>query len=269
VKVFVFASNRYDSMTTSLMLETEGIDHTVLVHTEEQREGHIKGGTVREDRLVVTNQPAGLAYNRNAALDLMEDGEWAVFLVDDLKSVSELAGYDETYEEVLDITLANQNEYAKRFKNPISMKQFLLRCEQGARYCSRIGSHLLGFAGVDNAPYRRNKWGMNILADGRAWALRKSHLRFDTNVQTMDDYCWCALNLREFGVVVVNQWILPDCKRYTPGGCGTKEERMPRKIQEAKYLVETYPEFIAYKSKKGWPEGSHITLRHRRPKRST
>lgn len=268
MNVFVFASDRYDSMTTSLMLENEDIEHTVLVHTEEQREGFLAGGTAREHRIVVTGQPAGLAHNRNAALDLMNDGEWAVFLVDDLKSVSELEGYDSMYEEVLDITTENQGEYAKRFKNPISMRQFITRCEQGSRYCDRIGSHLLGFAGVDNALFRRKKWGQNILADGRAWAVRKSHLRFDTNVQTMDDYCWCAINMREFGVVVVNQWVLPDCKRYTAGGCGTKEERMPRKIKEAKYLVETYPEYIAYKKKTGWPEGSHITLRHRRPKRS-
>ena len=268
MKVFVFASDRYESMTTSLMLENEDIEHTVLVHTKEQKDGFVAGGTAEERRIVVTGEPAGLAYNRNAALEMMDDGEWAVFLVDDLKSVSELEGYDSTYEEKLDITTDNQKEYIRRFKNPVSMRQFIMRCEQGSRYCERIGSRLLGFAGVDNAIYRRNKWGMNMLADGRAWSVQKSHLRFDTNVQLMDDYCWCAINMREFGVVVVNQWILPDCKRYTPGGCGTKEERMPRKIVEAKYLVDTYPEFIAYKAKNGWPEGSHVTIRHRRPKRS-
>lgn len=117
--------------------------------------------------------------------------------------------------------------------------------------------------------YRRKKWKMNVLADGRAWVVRKTHLRFDENVHSMDDYAWTARNLAEFGVVVINNWVLPDCRRYTAGGYGSKEQRMTQKITEARYLVETYPDYVAYKAKAGWPEGSHVTIRQRHKRRTT
>jgi hypothetical protein len=121
VKVFVFGYDRYATTTTSGMLEQEDIDHIMLVHNDEQKEGFIAGGRVKPERLTVTGKPAGLSNNRNAALDMMDDGEWAMFLVDDFKSVSELQGYDTTYEEVLDITTQNVNAWGKIFKNQIYM----------------------------------------------------------------------------------------------------------------------------------------------------
>ena len=84
-KVFVFAYDRFESMTTSLMLEEAGVDHRVLCHDTVAKERFIDGGRVRPARLVATRQPKGLAYNRNAALEMMSDGEWALFLVDDVK----------------------------------------------------------------------------------------------------------------------------------------------------------------------------------------
>ena len=99
------------------------------------------------------------------------------------------------------------------------------------------------------------------MADGRAWVVRKTKLRFDENVQLIDDLCWTALNIKHFGITVVNQWVLPDCKRYTSGSFGSKEQRMPQKLKEASYLVETYPELISFRKKAGWPEGSHVVLR--------
>ncbi len=267
MKIFVFGYDRYDSTTTSGMLEQENIDHIMLVHNEEQRQGFIAGGRVNPSRLLVTGEPAGLSNNRNAALSMMDDGEWAMFLVDDFKSVSELRDYDTTYEEVLDITTQNVNEWGKRFKNPITMAEYVKRAEQGTRYSDRMGCNLLGFAGIDNALFRRRKWALNVLADGRAWMVKKTHLRFDTNVQLIDDLCWTALNIKEFGIVIVNQWVLPDCRRYTAGAFGSREQRMPQKMREAKYLVDTYPDLITYKKKAGWPDGSHVVLRPHRPSR--
>jgi hypothetical protein len=261
MKIFVFAYDRYETMSTSLMLEAEGINHFVLCHSEEAAELFAKGGRVNPERLIVTDQPKGLANNRNYALDMMDDGEWALFLVDDFKSVTELEGYDTEELEEFSITFENQNVYRKRFRHPIGMSQFVKRAAEGAKYCDDHGAKLLGFAGFENAMFRRKKWARNKLADGRAWMVKKTHLRFDTNVQLIDDLCWTALNIKEFGTVIVNQWVLPDCKRYTAGSYGSIEERMPQKIYEAKYLVETYPDLIQFKKKAGWPEGSHVVLR--------
>lgn len=264
MRVFVFGYNRYDSMTTSQMFEAEGIEHTVLVHTQEAADKFIEHGTAQPNRLHVTNNPRGLAYQRNTALDMMDKGEWALFMVDDLKEVSELRNYDRVTTPSLPINEQTQKHYGERFKNPITMAQFMKRADELVFKCETIGIHLGGFCGINNPLYRAKHWSINVLADGRAWVVRKTHLRFDENVQLIDDLCWTALNIKHFGAVMVNQWVLPDCRRYSAGAFGSIEERLPQKMAEAKYLVETYPDLIAYKDKAGWPYGSHVVLRQRK-----
>jgi len=263
VRVFVFGYNRYDSMTTSLILERENIPHTVLVHTEEAKHLFVKHGTAKAERITVTNNPRGLGIQRNTALEMMADGEWGLFLVDDLKELSELRNYDRVTEPALPITERNQKHYAERFKNPITATTFLRRAEQLAKKCDSHSGHLGGFCAINNPLFRKKHWSFNVLADGRALVIRKTHLRFDPVVQTIDDYGFTALNIRTFGLVVVNQWVLPDCKRYSEGGYGSLNERMPQKLADAKYLVDNFPDIVAYRDKPGHPYGSHIAIRQR------
>lgn len=261
MRTFVFAHNRYDSMTTSLMLEADGVDHQVIVSSPRRAELFARGNRVLPERLVVTGLPDGLAYSRNAALEMMDEGEWALFLVDDMKQCYELDDYDEETRPELPITYENQNEYRRKFRKPISTAKLLERGIESIPHCEKVGANLLGWAGFENPMFRRKKWGYNILADGRAWLVKKTHLRFDMNAQIIDDLCFTAQNIQEFGVVAVDRWILPDFKRYTAGGLGVLSERMEAKMKEAAYLVDAYPDLITYKKKKGWPDGSHVALR--------
>lgn len=266
MKVFVFGYDRYDSMTTSLLLEEGGVDHTVLCHDVAALDGFEAGGRVRPDRLHVTNQPKGLANNRNAALDMMAAGEWAVFLVDDLRSVTEITDYDTRSGTRVGITMDNQKQMRGIFDTPLTMDGFMRRAAEVTRACDQVGAHLGGFCGIANPIFRDAKWRFNVLADGRAWVVRKSDLRFDPGAQMIDDLCWTAQNIQRFGVVVVNQWVLPDCRRYTSGGFGSIEQRTPQKLREAEHLVRTYPSLIQYKAKAGWVPKSHVVLRRTLPR---
>lgn len=267
MKVFVFAYDRFDSMSTSTMLEAEGIDHVVLCHTQDAADRFVEEGTARRDRLVVTDQPRGLAYNRNVALDSMEHGEWALFLVDDLRSVTEVVGYDElraVRQLTVGITMDNQSTKAHLFDGPCTMRRFVdEHAVEVAERCEKIGARLGGFAGIANPIYRDRKWKHNVLADGRAIVVRRSHLRFDEHAQLIDDLAWTADNIAEFGVMTINQWVLPDCRRYTAGGFGSIDQRMPQKLEEAAYLVRKHPGLIGFKKKAGWPDRSHVALRRR------
>ena len=265
MKIFVFTYDRYDSITTSGLLEQENIDHIVLCHTEEQRQGFIDGGRVNPERIIVTNQPRGLANNRNYALEMMEEGEWALFLVDDLKDVAELSNYDRATSP-LPITMENQKSYKVRFDTPISMEKYLMRAGELIEVCERNNCYLGGWAGIDNPIFRCDHYKTNVLADGRAWIVKKSHLRFDTGAQMIDDLCWTAQNIQEFGIVIVDLWILPDCRRYSKGGFGSITDRMNQKLDEAAHLVKTYPKLIQFKDKKNWPLGSHVVLRQTKNK---
>jgi hypothetical protein len=261
MKVFVFTYDRYDSISTPSLLEQSELPHVVLCHSNEARQKFIDAGRVTPGCIVATKQPKGLANNRNAALDMMDDGEWAVFFVDDLKSVTELGDYGARKSTRLGITTENQSAFRRLFAKEITLKQFMLRASETAAACEAVGANLGGFCGIANPLFRDAKWRFNVLADGRAWVVRKTSLRFDTNAQLIDDLCWTARNIQKFGCVVVNQWVLPDCKRYTAGAYGSIEQRMPQKLKEASHLVKTYPSLIRVADKAGWPRGSHVVLR--------
>lgn len=260
MRVFIFTYDRYSTISTPAYLAAAGIDHTVLCHTAYAAEQFAIAGRVEPSKLHVTNQPKGLANNRNAALDMMSKGEWAVFLVDDLRDVTEVADYDTRPQRELGITMQNQAELRPTLKQPVDADVFMRRCEQLVTACEAVDSRLGGFAGNDNPLFRNDHWKFNTLADGRCWVVQKSSLRFDPKAQMIDDVAWCAANMRKFGVVVVNQWVLPDCERFSAGAFGSIEQRMPQKLAEAAHLVQNYRGLVRYKAKAGWPPGSHVVL---------
>ena len=87
MKVFTFFYNRFETATTSKALFENGIGHNVLIHKEQDYELFKKGNTLFGNP-IVTNSQKGLAYQRNYALDMMDFGEWAVFMCDDFKKIA-------------------------------------------------------------------------------------------------------------------------------------------------------------------------------------
>jgi len=255
---FVFTYDRFDEISTSRYLK--GIKHTVLCHTKEQKKSFLNAGNIFGD-IVATGQPKGLSNNRNFALDLMKPGEWAFFWVDDLIRVTRFDSYFQTKESRLAITSANQNDYRDRFNRSCSVQDLYKIAEEAVIHAEQRGFALVGFSLTNNPMFRRNKYSYRGLADGRCWVVKKTDLRFDTKVQLIDDTCFTALNKKYFGGCVVNNWVLPDCKRYTAGAFGSMEQRMEQKIAECAYLVKTYPRYIKYANKPGWPPLSHVVIR--------
>lgn len=264
MRVFVFTYNRYDSITTSQFLDKEEIAHTVLCHTKEARQKFIEAGRVKAENIIATGKPKGLTHNRNFALDMMTDGEWALFLVDDFIKVTELDEYDEIIGDTIPVDIENNSGWGRKFNRRISFKRFIDRAEESAGLAELQKIYLVGFAGYTNPLFRGKKWKYNTLADGRAWVVRKSDLRFDENVQMIDDVCWTAQNIIKFGGVLVNQWILPECSRYTAGSFGSIKDRLPQRLDECKYLVGNYPGLIRFAKKRNWPYGTHIRIANRK-----
>lgn len=259
MKVFVFTWDRYESLTTPTFLEKEKIPHIILCHSEEQKEKFIKAGRVNPNNIIATKNPKGLTYNRNFALDMMKSGEWAIFFVDDLVRITELDNYDSYKGTSLPITIKNSSGWNIRFKKEILIQRFIERAEESIRFAERFGICLVGFAGFENPLFLTEKWKFNSLADGRAWCVKKTSLRFDENVQMVDDVNWTALNIKYSGVLI-NQWVIPNFRRYTKGGFGSILQRLEQRRLECKYLVNTYPNLIKYAKKTGWPFGTHVRI---------
>lgn len=260
MKKFIFTYDRYDKISTSRYLSST--PHIVLCHTEEQKQAFIKAGNIHGE-IIATGQPKGLSNNRNFALDMMADGEWAVFWVDDLISNTYLNNYKQ-YDSQLGIDSTNQPFFRKEFKTECASEMFDSICNETIEHAESKGFALCGFSLTDNPLFRNKQYSYWCLADGRCWLVKKTKLRFDTNVQLIDDTCFTALNLKTFGGIVVNNWVLPLCERYTAGSFGSIPQRMEQKKLECKYLVETYPDFICYAEKVGWETGSHVKIRQKK-----
>lgn len=264
MKIYCFTWDRYDTATTPGKLEAAGLPHMVVCHSEQARQRFIDAGTVKPENIVASGVPKGLALNRNWVLDnLVKDGEWHMHVVDDFLTITELDCYDKLTKagiEKTECTIKNSTEWSRKFRTKIDFVKFHQRAEELAKYCDERGVLLGGWAGFTNSLFRVEHWKKNVLADGRAWVMKKSKLRLDPNVNLIDDICHCAQHIMNGTGVIVDNWILPAASRYTAGAFGSIEQRLPQKMAEAKYLVEHYP-CVSFGDKKGWPAGSHVQLR--------
>lgn len=258
MKVFTFFYNRFDTASTSLALAQNGIDHTVLIHTTDDLQKFTKGGTLHGNP-VVTNNGKGLAYQRNSALEMMDAGEWGVFMCDDflkIKAYSKEFIFSKT--QTIDINQQNQNKY--RLKNEINLKEMFSWFPKLISLAEANNIHLIGFGLHDNPMNLRKKFTTRGLADGRFWLVRKSHYKFDVNAQLIDDVAWTAENLVRHKNVLILNWCVPYFERYTAGGFGSTTERKALRMKECAYLANKYDPLVKIAEKPGWDYGTHIRL---------
>jgi len=258
MKVFTFFYNRFETASTSLALAQNGIDHTVLIHTTEDLQKFIKGGTVHGNA-VVTNNGKGLAYQRNSALEMMNPEEWAVFMCDDFQKIK---AYPKEFifskTQAIDINQQNQNKY--RLKNEINLKEMFSWFPKLISLAEANNIHLIGFGLHDNPMNLRKKFTTRGLADGRFWLVRKAHYNFDVNAQLIDDVAWTAENLVRHKNVLVLNWCVPYFERYTAGGFGSTTERKALRMKECAYLANKFNPLVKIAEKPGWEYGTHIRL---------
>tara|TARA_B100001093_G_scaffold517110_1_gene597646 strand:+ start:1663 stop:2502 length:840 start_codon:yes stop_codon:yes gene_type:complete len=261
MKIIIFTYDRFETITTSKYFKN--VEHTILCHDNDSKNKFIDAGNIYGN-IIATKQPKGLSNNRNFALDMLKDDEWALFFVDDLKDVTMLGSYFEQKTDRLDICYENQKIYNNDFNTECNVDTFIKICKETILHADKKGYALCGFSLTGNVPWRDKKYGYWSLVDGRCWLVKKTKLRQDKNVNCIEDYHFTALNLKTFGGVVVNNWVLTDCVRYGAGSYGSLKKRMPQKIKESKYLINKFPEFLMYADKANMPKYSHIRIRPKR-----
>jgi hypothetical protein len=258
VKVFTFFYNRYDTASTSLALAQNSIDHTVLIHTTEDLQKFIKGQTIH-GKPVVTNNGKGLAYQRNSALEMMDTGEWGVFMCDDFQKIK---AYPKEFifskTQSIDINQQNQNKY--RLKNQVTLKEMFNWFPKLIELAEQNNIHLIGFGLHDNPMNLRKKFTTRGLADGRFWLVRKAQYKFDVNAQLIDDVAWTAENLVRHKNVLILNWCVPYFERYTAGGFGSTTERKALRMKECAYLANKFDPLVKIAEKPGWDYGTHIRI---------
>ena len=258
MKTFAFFYDRYNTATTSIELEKNDIEHYVMMHSEEAHNKFIEGNTIKGTPIVTNNQK-GLAFQRNSAIEyLMEDGEWAVFMSDDFNKIKAFNFDKLKIEDKVDFDIKNQANF--KYKDRPTMKDLYSIFPYCIKTAERLGINLIGFSANDNPRNVSRKFGFKGLVDGRLCLVRKTHLRFDTNVNTIDDYYFTLANIEAFGNNLVLNWICPDFQRYTEGGVGSKEERKEQRKGDCQYLVNRFPKLVKFADKAGYDYGEHIKI---------
>ena len=258
MKVFTFYYDRFENATTSQALKENNIEHCVLIHTQQDREKFEAGGTLHGEP-VVTGNGKGLAYQRNSALDMMDEGEWAVFMCDDFKKIKSYPVEEIlSNRQTLDIDFTNQNDY--RLRDEMTLAEMFSLFPKLLEFAEANHVYLVGFGLHDNPMNLRKKFTARGLADGRFWLVKKASYRFDENAQLIDDVAWTAENLARHGKVFVLNWCVPYFERYTAGGFGNIAERLQLRRKECAYLVDKYSPLVQIAKKPNWPDGTHLRL---------
>lgn len=239
MKVFLMYYDRYQSATTSLMLNRE---HIVLCHSNKEMFTCISNKAT----VIETGLPKGIQNNFNYGLGLLEDGEWGVFMSDDLVCGRELTGKNFTrvdHNYVLDVFINKVNKIQNNRINLIGM--------------NATGNEL-------NSTREVSTFG---LVDGRCFAIRKTEFTFHPHIQTIPDYYATAYHLEKYGANLVFNHFFLDFKRYHSGGLGTSDDRLEQKKKDIRTLISLFPDTVKMMDKKSQPKGSHVVIKYKRARK--
>ena len=257
MKVFTFFYDRYTTATTSIELEKWGIEHYVFMHTEEAHSKFIEGNTIKGTP-IITNNPKGLAYQKNSALEMLEDDEWGVFMSDDF-SVIKAFNFDRVkIDDKVEFDIKNQKEF--RYSDRPTMAQLFTIFPYLIKQAERLNIKMIGFSSNENPRNVQRKFGFKGLVDGRMFLAKKSELRFDNNVNSIDDYYFTLLNIEKNSNNLILNWISPEFQRYSAGGVGSKEARKEQRKRDCAYLVDRFPRLVKFADKAGYDKGEHIKI---------
>jgi len=263
MQIYIPSYNRAETHSTYYVLKDMGIPSKVVVHTEKDKAEYLKFGMTEEDCLCL-NAGKGLAANRNAILKYVKENDeedWHVQMSDDAIEFTKVHD-DYYYKGEVHFPRENPKSMEKYFKIPITTADDL----NGVFYeaidrAREIGAFLIGFAVQDNYFFRSKKWKKTGLVDGRCWILHKNNPSFDPNCDCRDDVSQTAENLYRHGKILINNFMLPDFKRYSSGGLGTPKERYEKRKEECAYLMKKYPTLFKLKHE---PEKFRIDVSFKR-----
>lgn len=242
MKIFIFAYDRYETMTTSEYFK--GIPHVVLCHSVSDMQKFANGGRCTS-ALMCTDNPRGLAIQRNFALGLMKDGEWGLFMVDDLTNIKEFDEYDAS--DKIDFDIYDSGEYSRKFNKEINAHQFMIRCQQLTQKADAEGISLIGFTDFTNALFRKKKYIYNKMVQGRAVLIKKNGLLYSPEFNCLEDFYFTCLTLEKTGKTLSTRWIHFNCKdnpKGGKGGYGTLSDRQIERNIELEKLMQMYPKYL-------------------------
>tara|TARA_R110002153_G_C13321802_1_gene497167 strand:+ start:1462 stop:2301 length:840 start_codon:yes stop_codon:yes gene_type:complete len=264
IPIYVPSYNRSATIKTTKWLDATNVPYKVLLHSTECAEAYLKEGIVKEKDIIVTNAPFGVTSQRNWIVDnLAVKGEWYISLDDNIRGMKRVV--DQHYgKKKLDVQSPDIKQ--ADFNQSFTAEEYVKLVEQDISVAETIRAEYIGYATVDNYFFNSKKYKPVGYVISKACAVKYQGLKYDHNLEAMEDFGYCASQLVKNNCVLINSWIKPVAGHYEEGGIGTYENRVPRKIKDCVYLMDKYPDLFRYKEKKGCHPKAEIQLRFHSPK---
>jgi hypothetical protein len=265
MKVFIPSSNRADIIRTHNLFAGSDVDWHVVLHSDLDLDLYLKASNIPRERFLVTNTTKGMSVARQAILDqFVAEDEWVMMMDDNINSIT---GLPPAYYEMKHVEAKKfRKTFAELFQLPVTIPEFMLRAYDTINQAERVGARYAGFASNANHFFREDKWKYCGYVIGKCIMIKKGRLRYDQVIQAMDDFAFTALNLKEYGVVCINQFVSVNKKHYEQGGVGKYDERLALKTADAEYLITKFRGLFAYNPKPGHDPRAELKLRLSTPK---
>lgn len=251
MRVVIPTKNRPATMTTHRVFA--GTDYLVLVHDEEQRAQYLaEQPDLEPGRVYTTGVPGdtfGLTRQREWACQyLAEPGEWFVFADDNIRR---LTAVPEPHYSRAPLPVQTPRRFgppwAAIYNTECDAQRFLTEIAPDTIVeAERTGSHLCGFAVVDNHYFRGRKFRSVGYVIGKLMLWHNVPFEWDHTI-SMEDFRNTAEHLQRYGVVTINNYAHPVSTHYQPGGMGRKEERREQRWKDVERLMLRYAGCFALK----------------------
>lgn len=251
IKIFIPTKNRPRTISTHHLFE----DAITVVHDTSQAETY--RGCGANIAISDTEHDAyGLTRQREWCMQQTEPGEWVLFADDNIHELWAIPFPHYNSDEIREIMEAMGtpelasvvNKYRPKDGRVMKPRTFLdAVVPECIAKAEQVGAHMVGFSVTDNPLFRAKKWGTTSYVSGKMFLLQNTGMPWDHTI-TMEDFRNSAWHLREYGRVVINRYIHPRAIHYQAGGMGTKEERIPYRMNDVERLMEEFPGLFRLKA---------------------
>lgn len=255
MKVIILSKGRPDTISTHKLFE----DYILVLHTEEEKAEYLKNPTISPEKVVVSNAPFGVAYQRQWIQDnLIKPNEWYISLDDNIRSFQAVTDPHYWQEE---LPVKTDKSMKAIYDTPCSTGRFLHICSEMAGKGERERIYNIGFGTTANFFFRDKKFRYVGYVISKAVVRKNVGTPFATDAQAMEDYAYTAETLLRYGKVLINNYVFPVAGHYEKGGIGTYAERLPKKIEACEILMRRYPGLFRHPKKKGTDPKGELAIR--------
>ena len=263
IPIFIPSYNRAGNTKTTTQLDACGVTDYKVVVRPSQYDNYAKYH--KKQNLLALDAEEGLSYAREFIRRRVKRGTWCLQMDDGVlgwyvANEEFYNTYDNFEKGPGGLTEINRRwDNIIRGRNTDFITAYRVGIEDTMREADERGATLCGFSAQQSSSMKgQHKWCDIKYVCGKVMLMKNVGFPWrHISVSTGEDYALTAAHLLEFGRVLVNCWITPRRQHYQPGGCGTREERLPEMIRTSKELMRRYPGL--WREKTTGPKGIEST----------